>query len=148
MTTLHNEIAIDAPLEKIWKILTTVGELHNYDPTVRTSTVTSERPDGLGASRRVDMEDGKHWFEEEITACNKNEALTYQLTNCNFPIARLQHSYRFERIGHRTNVSQEMKYEVKYGLLGKLMDRLMLRGKSDRGIKRFFAGLKEYAEGT
>lgn len=41
-----------------------------------------------------------------------------------------------------------MEYEVKYGLLGKLMDRLMLRGQSDTGIKRFFAGLKEYAEGS
>lgn len=85
MTTLHSEIAIDAPVEKIWKILTAVGELQKYDPTVRTSTVTSERPDGLGASRRVDMEDGKHWFEEAVTVCNQNEALTYSAHELQFP---------------------------------------------------------------
>ena len=35
---------------------------------------------------------------------------------------------------------------VKFGLLGKLLDAMMLRKQSDEGIKKFFAGLKTYAE--
>jgi len=146
MTKLHNEIIINAPIEKIWKILANVGELQNYDPTVLKSAVTSANTGSLGASRKVDMKDGKHWFKEKMTVCKPNEALTYELTDCNFPIEGLQHSYRFEHIGNQTKVSQEMEYEVKWGLLGKLMDTLMLRKQTDSGIKKFFAGLKEYAE--
>ena len=146
MAKLHNEIVINAPVEKIWKILANVGELQNYDPTVLKSTATSANVNGLGASRKVDMKDGKHWFKEKMTACKPNEALTYELTDCNFPINGLQHSYRFEGIGSQTKVSQDMEYEVKYGFLGLLMDSLMIRKQTDGGVKKFFAGLKEYAE--
>lgn len=146
MTKLHNEIIINAPIEKIWKILANVGELDRYDPTISKSTVTSTNTNGLGASRKVDMKDGKHWFKEKTIVCKPNEALTYQLTECNFPISGLQHSYSFERVGNQTKVSQEMEYEVKYGFLGRLMDTLMLRKQFDIGIKKFFAGLKEHAE--
>ena len=146
MTKLHNEIIINAPVEKIWKILANVGELQNYDPTVSKSTATSANAGGVGASRKVDMKDGKHWFKEKMTVCKPNEALTYELTECNFPIEGLEHSYSFERIGNQTKVSQDMEYEVKWGFLGKLMDTLMLRKQTDSGIKKFFAGLKSYAE--
>lgn len=146
MTTLHNEITIDAPLEKVWGILADVGELDRYDPTVRKSTVTSVAKSGIGSSRKVDMKDGTHWFEEKITVCEPNEALAFELTNCNFPIDGLRHSYSFERAGGRTKVAQIMEYEVKYGFLGRLMDALMLRKQTDAGVKKFFSGLKEYAE--
>ena len=146
MTKLHNEIIINAPVEKIWKILANLTELQNYDPTVLKSTITSVNTDGLNASRKVDMKDGKHWFKEKMTVCKANESLTYELTDCNFPIDGLQHSYSFERIGNQTKVSQEMEYDVKWGFLGKLMDKLMIRKQTDGGIKKFFVGLKEYAE--
>jgi hypothetical protein len=41
-----------------------------------------------------------------------------------------------------------MDYTVKFGVLGKLMDALMVRKQSDAGIKKFFAGLKSYIENT
>ena len=146
MTKLHHEIIINAPIEKIWKILANVGELDNYDPTVLKSTVTSPSAEGIGTSRKVDMKDGKHWFKEKMTVCKPNEALAYQLTDCNFPIEGLEHSYSFERIGNQTKVSQEMEYEVKYGFLGKVMDKIIIRKQTDSGIKKFLGGLKAYAE--
>jgi hypothetical protein len=39
-----------------------------------------------------------------------------------------------------------MEYTVKFGLLGQLLDALMIRKQSDAGIKKFFSGLKNYAE--
>ena len=92
------------------------------------------------------MLDGKNWFEEKVTVFKLNEALTYQLTDCSFPIKSLKHSYSFEKTGGQIKVKQVMEYEVKFGLLGKLLDRLMIRKQSDTGIKKFFAGLKSYAE--
>jgi hypothetical protein len=35
---------------------------------------------------------------------------------------------------------------VKFGLLGKVLDWLMIRKQSDAGVKKFMAGLKSYAE--
>lgn len=92
------------------------------------------------------MLDGKNWFDEKITVFNPNEDLTYQLTDCTFPMKDLKHSYSFEKIGNQTKVKQVMQYTVKFGLLGKLLDSLMIRKQSDAGIKKFFAGLKNFAE--
>ena len=38
------------------------------------------------------------------------------------------------------------QYGYQYGLIGKILDALMIRKQSDTGIKKFFTGLKSYAE--
>lgn len=146
MATIHNEITIHAPLEKIWRVLTTLDALDRYDPTVKRSTLISIKKSDLGAKRRVEMADGKNWFEEEITEFKPNEALTYTLTACSFPVHQLKHTYRFQQSGGTTKVNQVMKYTVKFGWFGRLLDAIMIRKQSDAGIKKFFGGLKSYVE--
>ena len=41
---------------------------------------------------------------------------------------------------------QVMEYQIKFGLLGKVLDSLVIRKQYDKGIKGFFMGLKTYAE--
>ena len=146
MATIHNEITINAPIEKIWQLLSELEMLDKFDPTVKKSTLLSTEKTGIGAKRKVLMLDGKNWFEEDVTAFKSHETLTYQLTDCSFPINGLKHSYSFEKVGEQTKVKQVMEYTVKFGLLGKLLDSLMIRKQTESGIKKFFVGLKAYAE--
>jgi len=146
MAIIRNEITIDAPIEKIWQALTEVDLLEKYDPTVKASTALTAAKNGIGAKRKVDMLDGKNWFEEQCTIHQPNEALTYELTACSFPVHQLKHSYSFEKVGNQVRVKQIMQYEMKFGVLGKIMDALMVRNQSDKGIKKFFAGLKSFTE--
>jgi ribosome-associated toxin RatA of RatAB toxin-antitoxin module len=146
MATIHNEITLNASIDKIWTMLTDLELLDQYDPTVKKSTLLSSEKTGIGAKRKVQMLDGKNWFDEKVTVFKPNEALTYQLTDCSFPIAGLKHSYSFEKVGNQTKVKQVMEYTVKFGLFGKFLDAVMIRKQSDSGIKKFFAGLKSYAE--
>ncbi len=146
MATTHNEITVNASIDKVWNILTDLELLDKYDPTVKKSTLVSTDKTGIGAKRKVLMHGGKNWFDEKVTEFKPNEALTYQLTDCSFPIKGLQHSYSFEKVGNQTKVKQVMEYTIKFGLLGKLFDNLMIRKQSDTGVKKFFAGLKSFAE--
>ena len=146
MAKINNEITVNASIDKVWAILTDLELLDQYDPTIKKSTLVSVEKTGLGAKRKVLLLDGKNWFDEIITVFKPREALTYQLTDCSFPIKGLKHTYSFEEIGQETKVKQLMEYTVKFGLLGKLLDRLMIRKQSDAGIKKFFAGLKSYVE--
>lgn len=146
MTTIHNEITIDAPVEKIWNALSNIDMLDKYDPTVKKSTLLTSSNSGIGAKRKVDMLDGKNWFEEKVTAFKPNEALAFELIACSFPVHKLKHSYSFEKVGGQIKVKQVMEYEMKFGFFGKLMDALMVRKQSDKGIKKFFSGLKSFAE--
>lgn len=146
MTTLHNEITINAPIEKIWAALANIEELENYDPTVKKSTPTTPAKTGADASRKVDMRDGKNWFEEKVTICEPNKTLEFELTACSFPVHQLKHTYSFHMAGNETTVKQVMRYQVKFGWLGSILDRLMIRKKSNAGIRLFLAGLKAYVE--
>lgn len=146
MATILNDITIDASLEKVWSILTTIDLLDKYDPTVKKSSLVSNEKTGVGAKRKVEMLDGKNWFEEKISVFEPHKALAFQLTDCSFPIKELTHTYSFEAAGNETRVKQVMQYTVKFGIIGKLMDALMIRKQSDAGIKKFMVGLKEYAE--
>ena len=146
MAIIKNEIMIDAPLEKIWGALTQIEMLDQYDPTVKKSTALTNSKTGVGARRKVEMLDGKNWFEETCTEAVPNMALTYELTACSFPVHKLKHSYSFKAEGRNVKVSQIMEYNVKFGFLGKIMDALVVRRQSDAGIKKFFTGLKNYLE--
>ena len=146
MTTLHNEIAINAPIEIIWEALSEMEGLENLDLNVKKSTAISQVKSGIGARRKVDMRDGKNWFEEKITDFKPNDAITYELTACSFPVQRLKYTYTLEKFGNQIKVKQVMEYQIKFGLFGKLLDSLMIRKQYDKGIKGFFGGLKSYIE--
>ena len=134
-------------MERIWAALTNIEELEKYDPTVLKSTATTALKSGIGAARKVNMKDGKNWFEEKCTVLKTHDALTYELTACSFPAHALKHSYSFENMGGgKVKVKQEMQYQMKFGFLGKIMDALMVRKQSDKGIKAFMAGLKAFTE--
>ncbi|MBL4625941.1 MAG: SRPBCC family protein [Flavobacteriales bacterium] len=145
MAKLHNEILIDASIDKIWEALTVVDKLDTYDPTVKKSTAITGLRSGVGAKRKVDMLDGKNWFEEMCTVSKSNEALTYELTACSFPVQKLKHSYSFHKVGNEIRVEQEMNYKMKFGFLGNIMGA-MFKPKWNKGINEFLGGLKQYAE--
>jgi len=146
MATIYNEIMISSDSGKIWDILTDLELLEPYDPTVRKSVLISSQKARVGAARKVDMADGKNWFEERVTRFEPGNVLTIELTACSFPVERLSHSYSFEQVGSQTKVIQVMDYTVKFGLFGKLIDALMIKKQSDAGIKKFMSGLKSIAE--
>jgi ligand-binding SRPBCC domain-containing protein len=146
MSTIYNEVVIEAPVRKIWQVLATPELLERYDPTVRKSFLISNGNGMPGVMRRVEMIDGKNWFEEKMTVYKQDESLTYELTACSFPVHNLKHSYSFQELGERTKVTQVMEYSVKFGFLGMLLDALVMRKQSDNGIKKFLAGLKSYVE--
>jgi ligand-binding SRPBCC domain-containing protein len=92
------------------------------------------------------MQDGKNWFDEKITVFKPNEELVYQLTDCSFPIKGLKHTYSFQKIGNQTKVQQTMEYSVKFGIIGVLMDKMMIGKQFNSGINKFLTGLKNYTE--
>lgn len=146
MGKLVNEVTINAPIDKVWSILTDLELLDKTDPTVKKATLISDNKTGLDAKRKVLMQDGKNWFDEKITVFKPNEELVYQLTDCSFPIKGLKHTYSFQKIGNQTKVQQAMEYTVKFGLLGVLMDKMMIGKQFNSGINKFLTGLKTYAE--
>jgi hypothetical protein len=145
MTILKNAIVIDASPEKVWSALASLEALEHYDPGVKSSRIVSREREGLGAIRKCELTPGG-WFEEKVSGWNPRNSLSFELVRCTLPVRRLSHSYLLSPAGAGTRVEQRMEYELKFGPIGKVMDRLIVRRKWDAGIKGFFVGLKKYVE--
>ncbi|MBI1342422.1 MAG: hypothetical protein GC171_05745 [Terrimonas sp.] len=144
MATLYNKILISASPEEIWNVLADPARLDQYDPVTKKSELISKIANGLGAERKCETATG--WFKDKITEFQPYDRLTFTLTGCNQPMKSLLHSYTLKKVGNQTEVSQVMKYTMKFGLIGKLMDVLIGKRESDKQIKLFFTGLKGYVE--
>lgn len=146
MTTLINEIIINAPIEKIWNELSSLDRLALYDPGAMESKVLTQNKKGEGAKRRVEMTDGKNWFEETCTVYEENNDLKYELNACSFPVHNLFHSYKFEKINDfKYRVIQTQSYQMKYGLFGNILG-IAIKPKWNKGIRNFLQGLKTISE--
>lgn len=147
MTVLENSIRIAASPEKVWAALSSLDALSRYDPGVARVEIVSAGREGPGAARKCELAPGG-WFKERVVEWTPREALSFELTECTLPVRRLEHRYRLTPDGDGTIVRQRMEYELKYGALGRLLDRVVVRRKWDAGIKGFFGGLKAYVEGA
>jgi len=145
MTVIETQIRIEAPPEKVWSVLTSLDALAEYDPGVSKSEIISDAKRGPGAARRCDLAPGG-WFKERVAAWQPNEALSFELYECTLPLRALRHSYTLVPEGGGTLVRQRMEYRLKFGLLGKLLDAMVVRKKWNAGIHGFFTGLKRYVE--
>jgi ligand-binding SRPBCC domain-containing protein len=145
MTVLENSIHIDAPPDRVWAALASLDLLQKYDPGVTRSEIVSAERTGPGAARRCDLRPGG-WFKERVADWRPNQGLSFELYECTLPVRALRHSYTLVPDAGGTTVSQRMEYRLKFGLLGRLLDALVVRKKWDAGIHGFFSGLKRYVE--
>jgi len=145
VTILKNSIHVAAPPEKVWAALARLDALHEFDPGIRRSEINSPSSEGVGASRHCDLRAGG-WFRDRVTVWEPFRELEFELYDCSLPVRRLRHRYVLTPDQNGVRVEQEQEYELKYGALGALLDRLVVRGKWDAGIKSFFSGLKSYVE--
>jgi uncharacterized membrane protein len=144
-TTIHNSIDIDATPEQVWAVLADLDGLATFDPFVETSTLLGDKRECLGAQRKCTVKP-KNWFDEEITVWEPHRRLQFSIIDCNLPTRSLTHTYTLEPSASGTHVAQVMRYEMKLGLVGQALNRLIIRRKSDQQIKGFFAGLKARVE--
>ena len=145
MTTVNNAVEINATPERVWAVLADLDRLADYDPVVTKSVVISEFHQGVGARRRCDAHQGR-FFVEDVTTWEPPSRLQFTIVECNLPTRNLTHTYTLEPTPSGTRVTQMMAYEMRFGVLGRLLDLLVVRRKSDQGIKGFFAGLTATVE--
>jgi ligand-binding SRPBCC domain-containing protein len=145
MTILENSIRIEAPPERVWSVLATLDALAEYDPGVSKVEVLSSERQGPGAARRCDLAPGG-WFKERVATWRPHEALSFELYDCTLPVRRLRHDYELVPDGAGTIVRQRMEYQLKFGLLGSVLDALVVKRKWNEGIRGFFSGLKRFVE--
>lgn len=145
MSTFTVAAVINAPIEKVWATLADVGSIHEWNPGVTDSHRTSELDAALGATRHCDL-GGRNYLDEEVVEFVAGEALTMRITKTNLPFRHADIRFRLEPQEAATRVSVSPEYLLKFGPVGRLMDRLMVRRTYEKGMHALLRGLKRHVE--
>ena len=145
MSELQHTITINAPPDKVWSALADLEAVQHYNPTVSRARYISSNKAGVGASRQCELKP-KGVVKERVIAWEPNQAITLELYESPWPVAFMQWRTEVKPHSSGTVVTQRMEYRVKFGMLGAVMDRLVMRRTLDRTIADVLVGLKRFVE--
>ncbi len=144
MTTVSRQIEINAPADEVWGAIADFGGVYKWAPNVTSSYSTTEANGGVGAGRHCEVP-GFGGIDEEIVAWKEGHSYKYQVENIG-PIGKLVNEWSVTSDGDRSLVTTSVSYNMRFGLLGALMDRLMVRRSIRKAMVQSQGGLKVYVE--
>ena len=146
MGAFSTEIRINAPREKVWGVLADLGGIYKWNPGVSHSRSTSEAGGGEGATRHCDLANPKGYLEERAFDWREGEGYKIDIYESSFPIERNVVEFTVTADGDGTIVSVSPDYQLKFGPIGALIDRLILGRQMRKGMEDLLAGLKYHVE--
>lgn len=139
------ETMINAPVETVWVVLADVGDIAAWNPGVQASRTTSAQTEGVGACRHCDL-GGKNYLDEEVVTWRENEAITFRIVGTNMPFDSADIRFTLTPQNDQTHVTCSPIYKLKYGIVGNMMDRLLVERTYKSGMESLLAGLKQHIE--
>ena len=147
---LNGEVLIEASKERVWEALADFGNTYLWSPAVAHSRSTSDIPNGIGATRHCDLNISKASIEERVVDWVENERIRVEIFDGRRtpPFREAWGEFTLEEVpgGGGTLTRLQLHYELKGGILGGVIDRLMVRRQYGKGLKLGLAGLKYHVE--
>ncbi|MBT8197967.1 MAG: SRPBCC family protein [Acidimicrobiia bacterium] len=137
---------IDRPRHEVWQTLADLGSIEVWNPGVVKSYWTSDHREGLGAARHCDLKPFGT-LEERATAWDHGERLTIDIhEHTKMPFDRAEADFVLSDEGGGTRVDLHYSYHMKYGPIGRLVDRFAVRKQLIKGLGGLLKGLKRHVE--
>lgn len=133
MKTITVRRTIGAPIERVFDVIADHANYKSF-PGIKDSKLVREgntEKNGLGAVREIDA--GKAWFQEEITAYERPRRLDYLIVKSRPPLEHQGGSVRLEPHPGGCAVTWTTTVGVKIPLIGALLDRLLVP-QLERGL--------------
>lgn len=148
MNTVITARTIPHSKEKVWAIIDDFPNIHVWNPGVKNSHSTSiDTETGEGAQRHCDLAPFGS-FEERITEYVPNEKMVVDIYDGAKlpPIKNMVAEIKLQELGvDSTRVSFSFSYDTK-GIMGKIMNPIMIKPKMTEGTENFLKGLAHYLE--
>ena len=145
MRTIRHETAARCAPEHVWALLSDLEAVERYNPTVRTAAIEGAQRTGVGAKRACQLVPNGR-VVERVTHWEPGRALGLEVAESDWPVVFIRWITRLERNGTATRITQDLEYQMKFGPVGWLLDRLVLRRKLTATIDAVLTGLVAQAE--
>jgi len=145
MHTISVTREIDAPKEEVWRVLDDFGGVAKYNPNVEASRIVAGPERGDGATRECILQDGGR-IEEKIVDYESETGYTLVFTDVGaFPLKENIVDIRVEPIDDtRTAVTMTSNFKPKFGPIGWIMAKTMMKSKFRKTFGEMLDGLDSY----
>lgn len=147
MVKAHVERVIEVPVERAWEILADFSHVHKIHPLVgKVDQVTPNKDRGVGAIRTCHFYDGNKATERIEEWDEDRHTYLVRLIDGTLPVKTVLAKFTVEDAGNgKSLLLGDMDLKAKYGLLGKIMERLVIKPQLGGALGNVFAGVEEYA---
>jgi hypothetical protein len=138
---------IHAPAEKLFNTVTDIARLSDFFPNLQFDT---ELEGGIlrnvGDKYRSKQSGSKKWADYEVIAIEKNRRLSAKLVSSDSIFAALKYDHWFIEEGEQTLSEETIEYTPRYGLLGQILDVIVIARMAKGLLSTAHSGLKAYGE--
>ncbi|MCH6585043.1 MAG: SRPBCC family protein [Proteobacteria bacterium] len=145
MGEFEEQIIVSASPDKVWDVLADIRNIYLWNPGVVRSRLTTHGEVRVGARRLCNL-GGKNYLDEEVIEFEKPHRLTMRINDTNLPFKAAEIRFTVEPQGGKTLVRVSPKYQLKFGLLGSILDTIMVRSQYRKGMQELLRGLRNYVE--
>lgn len=152
MTDVSAEAVLGMSRTQAWRHLRDFTLAQYYVPGVTGIEITTAQREGAGASRRVYCKDRKP-VDETVVRWEEGRGFTVRLHHGdkpNVPFKHAEFTYWLDDTpdGH-TRIRTTMSYEPSFGILGRVLDRLLLHRVVTSTVQTIADGVRHlYETGT
>jgi hypothetical protein len=120
---------MDMSRGKAWDILRDLSKAHYYVPGLVNTEITTEKTTGVGASRMVYQSETRG-IDETVEEWNEGHGFLIRLhkgdKGAPAPFSKGQFRYAIEDEGDGTQLTCSLIYTMRWGILGVVLDKLLL----------------------
>lgn len=144
MSSITVERTFDHPRDAVWNALADFGGIYRFHPLVEHSPLNDGPSQGLGAERTCHFYDGNH-IQERVVDVQDQQAIEVEIFEGSMPLACANARFELESDQQTsTHLRMTLRYEPKFGVLGRVMDTLMMRRKFTGMMTLLLGALDEH----
>jgi ligand-binding SRPBCC domain-containing protein len=148
MTKSTSTIEIQAPAEEVWAYMLS-EKMNDIWKDWTTITWTSDGPIAVGSTAHVvgvGRNTGAEW-DVKVTELVKDQRMTMRAVGTKKRALNSTNSFILEPTAKGTKATYSIDYEMKYSVLGKLIDALVARRELEKADYKMLENLKKALEG-
>jgi len=138
---VETTLRVHASAEKVWATIADFSSVERYSAKVESSPLIGDKAGGLGAKRKCTFYD-KSTVVEEIVEFHDGESLRIELSEYSMPLTSMVAQMKVSSVdASHCDVYFGMDYVVKFGPLGWVMGRFMMKPMMKGVTKNVLRGL-------
>ena len=136
---------VNAAIAPTWAAISEMGAVEHWHPNVARAEVLTDNSSGVGASRRVEFQDGNSVIETVIEQADGSYTTMKMADSA--PLHNAVVTIRAEPgADGQTDVTFTIDYEVKYGPVGWLLHQLVMKRMFGKVFGVALDGLRHHLE--